>query len=113
MKKAFEFTLTLIIFYGMYELIQNFITYFSRDFETIWVIITSLVISTLLLLLYKAIVRNEVKKQMKGSIDILKSDIKEKENIINEKISEVKKAQTFKDNLITEAEISISKTKDL
>ncbi len=97
MKKTFEFILIIIIFYGIYSLFGGAASYLFKNPKSIWVIITALIISILLLVLYKYSISSEVKQKMKKDIDTLKIAIKDKE-------IEVKKAQTFKEDLITEAE---------
>jgi predicted Holliday junction resolvase-like endonuclease len=64
-----------------------------------FVILISLIISGILLFSYRFMLTHEVKKKMKGEVHALHNALKEKDEAI-------KKAQTFKENLIEEAENS-------
>ena len=102
MKKTFEFVLIIIIFYGIYSLFDGAASYLFKNPKNIWVIITALVVSAFLLFMYKLLISSEVKGTMKKHIDTLKTEIEKKED-------EIKKAKSFKEDLIKEAEESISK----
>ncbi len=108
MRKAFEFILVLIIFYGVYSAFDRAAPVVFENPKGIWVILVSLVLAALILVLYSFVIGGEVKRKMKKNIDVLKSEIKEKESVILEKEQEVKKAQSFKEDMIKEAEESQS-----
>lgn len=99
MKKTFEFFLVLIIFYGVYSAFNLAAPVLFQNPNEFWLIIISLVVAALILVLYSFIIRSEIKMEMKKNIDDLTSEIKQKDQ-------EVKKAQTFKTDLIAEAEQS-------
>jgi uncharacterized membrane protein (DUF106 family) len=105
MKKVFEFILVLIIFYGIYELFAKIANSFFKDMDPVLVILISLIISAILLLIYRFVLIHEVKTKMKGEVHALHKALKEKDEAI-------KKAQTFKDELIKEAEESASLEED-
>lgn len=69
-----------------------------------WVILAALIVSALLIVLYAYLVKIEVSKDLKKHIAELHIDLKHKETIIKTKDTEILKAQTFKDDLIAEAE---------
>lgn len=99
MKKTFEFFLVLIIFYGMYSIFDGAARYLFENPKGILVILISLIFSALILFIYRLVVSSDVKNKMTKDIDNLKIEIKQKDE-------EVKKAQTFKEDLIAEAENS-------
>ena len=99
MKKTFEFFLVLIIFYGVYSAFDSAAPVLFENPNGFWVIIVSLVVAALILVLYSFIISSEVQLKMKKNIDELKSEIKQKEQ-------EVKKAKSFKEDLIAKAEQS-------
>lgn len=106
MKKIFEIFLVLIIFYGIYSFFDGAADYIFKELETVWVVLVSLAVSALVLFLYRLMIHSEVKMKMNKNINDLKSEIRNKEDIILEKEEEVKKAKTFKEDLIAEAESS-------
>lgn len=97
MKRIFEFILVLIIFYGVYAASEQIAPFFFNNIQVFWLVVISLIISTSLLLGYAVLVRSEITHQMKKDIDLLEVKIKEKD-------LEIKKAQSFKEDLISEAE---------
>lgn len=99
MKKTFEFILILFIFYGVYELFRRAASYLFDNLDQAWVVIAALVFSTLLLFIYKFTLTSHVKNKMKSEIHDLHNALKEKDLAI-------KKAETFKEDLIKEAEES-------
>lgn len=99
MRKTFEFFLVLIIFYGVYAAFDRAAPVVFDNPKTIWIILASLVVAALVLVLYNFIIGSELKSKMKKNISDLKSEIKQKDEA-------VKKAQTFKEDLINEAEDS-------
>lgn len=104
MKKVFEIFLVLIIFYGIYSFFDGAALYIFKEPKAVWIVLVAFVVSTLILLFYRMMIHSEVKIKMKKNINDLKSEIKSKETIIIEKEEEVKKAKTFKEDLIAEAE---------
>jgi len=106
MKKSFEFILVLIIFYGVYSAFEKAIPVLFNNPKDIWIIVSALIVSALILVLYSFLIGSEIKLKMKKDIDELKSEIKNKNARIIEKDEEVKKAQSFKEDLIIEAEQS-------
>ena len=106
MKKIFEFNLVLIIFYGVYSAFEKAAPVLFDNPETIWVIFSALVVAALILAFYSFIISSEVRAKAKKDINILKTEIKEKETIIAKKEDEVVAAQTFKETFIDEAENS-------
>ncbi len=99
MKKFFEFLLVLIIFYGVYELFAKVAENFFETLDPVLVILISLIISAILLFIYRFMLTHEVKTKMKGEVHALHKALKEKDEAIRE-------AQSFKENLIQEAEQS-------
>ncbi len=108
MKKSFEFFLVLIIFYGVYAAFTKIAAMlFLDDPKEFLVIIISLIAAALLFVLYSSVVSGEAKKKMKNNIDKLESEIKNRDSIILEKDAAIEKAQSFKGDLIAEAEKSL------
>ena len=106
MKKIFEFNLILIIFYGVYSAFEKAAPVLFDNPETIWVIFSALIVAALIVAFYSFIISSEIRAKAKKDITHLKTEIKEKETLIAEKEDEVKAAQTFKEDLIKEAEQS-------
>ena len=92
MKKVFEFILVLIIFYGVYSIFDGAASYLFENPKNILIVLVSLVFSTLILFIYKLVVSSEVKSLMKKDIDNLKTEVRQKDE-------DIKKAQTFKEDL--------------
>ncbi len=104
MKKVFEFLLVLIIFYGVYMSFSRVIPLFKKDIGTLPIIFSAFLVSGLLIVIYYYMVKTEVSKDLKKHIARLHLDLTHKETIIQQKNSEIHKAQTFKEDLIAEAE---------
>lgn len=107
MKKVFEFILMVIIFYGVYTAFSHAAPVVIENPKDIWVGVVALLASAALLLLYSSLVGSEVKQKMKKDLHKLQTQIVEKEALITEKEEQVKKAQSFKEDLIKEAEASV------
>ena len=99
MKKVFEFILILLIFYGVYDLFAKIAARFFEAMDPAFVILISFLVSATLLFIYRFLLTHEVKNKMKGRVQELHKALKEKDEA-------VKKAQSFKEALIKEAEES-------
>lgn len=106
MKKVFEFLLILIIFYGVYAAFDGVAPLFWDEPELIHVMLAAFITSALLIVLYRFMVKTEVSRDLKQHIEKLHTDLKHKDTIIKSKDTEIQKAQTFKEDLIAEAEAS-------
>lgn len=104
MKKIFEFLLILIIFYGVYTVLEKLIPLLRKDIQEVWIIFGSFFFSIFMILMYRLIVKREVSSKFKSSIKNLQNDLIQKDELLSQKDDEIKKAQTFKENLVKEAE---------
>ena len=107
MKKAFEFLLVLIIFYGVYAVLNQIAPMLFDNVKSFHVILTSLILAALLLVLYAQVIASEAKADLKQTLNQLHSEIKNKESLIQEKDAEIKRAQSFKDDVYSAAEKTI------
>ena len=99
MKKSIEFLLIVSVFYGVYALFEKLAEYFFEGIDPAFVIFISLLVSVILLLIYRFLLVHEVKTKMKSEVHLLHSALQEKDEALRE-------AQSFKENLIKEAEES-------
>lgn len=100
MKKTFEFLIILIIFYGIYSAFKKAALLLSQPIDQLWIVISSLVASALVLTLYSQVVRSSVIKKYK-------SKIKELEKELEVKDQEVDDAFKIKRDVEVEAEKTI------
>lgn len=107
MKKGFEFILVLIIFYGVYSAFKELIPLLFGSMNEFLLIFIPLIISALLLFLYSILVKKKVHEKVKKDFSKLHGIIKEKDDKISQKENEIKKAQSFKEKLVKEAESMI------
>jgi|AntAceMinimDraft_6_1070360.scaffolds.fasta_scaffold08163_1 hypothetical protein len=107
MKKVFELLLVLIIFYGVYSVLEQLAPIFFDAPKSFPVIGVSFIVAALLLVLYAAIISGSTKLDTQQEIDILRLDVKSKELLLKEKIKEIQQAQSFKSEVITQAEKTI------
>ncbi len=108
MKKVFEIVLVFIIFFGVYSFFDKVSLYLFKDLKSIWIVLISLVISALLLLLYKKIIHYEVKTKLNKDINILKLKVKNMKAIIEKKDEKIAKTHISKGIQIEEAKSSDS-----
>ena len=106
MKKIFEFIIVLIIFYGVFAAFEKLAPLVFKEPQSIWTILSAFIVSALVLILYSFLIRREIQQKVKGDIHSLKKELRIKEGVIVEKEEEIKKAQSFKKDLIEEAEKS-------
>ncbi len=106
MKKFFEFILVIIIFYGVYAAFDKAFLILAPQIHSLWVIMSALFAAVLLLLLYSLIIKDEAKKNLKETLDHLHTEIKNKDDLLLKKDDEIKRAQSFKEDLIKESELS-------
>ncbi|MFT6829482.1 MAG: cell division protein FtsL [Candidatus Paceibacteria bacterium] len=104
MKKTFEFLLVLIIFYGVYSAFDQIIPMFAPELNQFWLVIVSLLVAAALLLLYSQVIASSIKKKVKEKmtekISDLETQVKEKEEEVEQKDSELQDA--FKKKKIVE-----------
>jgi hypothetical protein len=104
MKKAFEFLLILIIFYGVYSAFNDALPYMFPDLASYWIIVvSSLLFSVGLLFLYSWIISSSAKKMMNEKIHTLEGNLKEKDE-------EIKNAFKIKKAVEEEAEKTITES---
>lgn len=87
MKKAFEFFLVLIIFYGVYSAFDDALPYAFPNLESFWIII-SLLVAAALLLLYSQIIISSTKRRITEKMAKAVSDLEHK---VQETKAEVEK----------------------
>lgn len=100
MKKAFEFSLMLIIFYGVFAAFSDAAVMFAETPNVVWVVISSLVASALLMVLYAQLVRISAKRKLERKIVNLEEDLHNKD-------TELKNAFKIKKAVEEEAEKTI------
>ena len=88
MKKAFEFFLVLIIFYGVYSAFDDALPYAFPNLESFWIVIISLLVAAALLLLYSQIIINSTKRRITEKMAKAVSDLEHK---VQETKAEVEK----------------------
>jgi predicted Holliday junction resolvase-like endonuclease len=107
MKKAFEFFLVLIIFYGVYSAFDDALLYVFPELKTFWIVVISLLVAAALLLLYSQIIigstKRKIKEKMTKVVSDLESKVHEKEEEVKQKDSELKDA--FKIRKAVEEEV--------
>lgn len=103
MKKAFEFLLILIIFYGVYSAFNDALPYMFPDLASYWIIVVSLLFSVGLLFLYSWIISSNAKNMMNEKIHALEGNLKEKDE-------EIKNAFKIKKAVEEEAEKTITES---
>jgi len=86
MKKAFEFFLMLIIFYGVYSAFNAIFPMLAPEVQNFWVIIIALLVAAGLLLLYSRVITSEAQRKMQAKIT---NTIKDLETKVNEKVHEI------------------------
>ena len=96
MKKAFELFLVFIIFYGVYAAFDQVAPLLFEEPQTFWVVITSFLTATLLLVLYSWIISSTAQEKYKQTVSHLKEEITKKDQ-------EIKTAQSFKEIIVKEA----------
>ncbi len=106
MKKFFEFILVGIIFYGVYAAFEKASYFLFPKMSGVWIMMSSLLAAILLLLLYSFIVKADTKRQAKDEITRLKYELRDRDELLLKKDDEIKQAQSFKEELISEAEQS-------
>lgn len=100
MKKTFEFSLMLIIFYGVFTAFSYAALVFNPEPNTVWIAITSLLASAGLMLLYAQLVRISTQKILENKITNLEGDVRTKDQ-------ELKNAFKIKRAVEDEAEKTI------
>lgn len=112
MKKAFEFLLVLIIFYGVYAAFDQIAPQFFPELASFWVVVVSLVVAAALLLLYSQIIAGSVKKKVKGRLSQamhdLEQKVQEKEKEVEKKDSELQDAFKIKKAVEDSAEKTLN-----
>lgn len=106
MKKAFEFILVLIIFYGVYAAFDKALPYVFPELAAFWIVIIALIVAALFLVLYSYIISSEARAQLNDKIHELEGTIKAKDD-------EVKNAFKIKQSVNAQAEESIEKDETL
>ena len=108
MKKAFEFFLVLIIFYGVYSVFDDALPYVFPELQLFWIVIISLLVAAALLLLYAQIIASSTKlkvtEKMKKVVDDLENKVHAKDEEIEQKDSELHNAFKIKKSVQDEAE---------
>ena len=96
MKKAFEFFLVLIIFYGVYSAFDQIAPTFFPELKAFWIVIIALLVAAGLLLLYSVVVASSAKQKVKKSlietIHNLEDRVQEQQQEVEKKDSELKDA---------------------
>jgi len=99
MKKAFEFLLMLIIFYGAFDKAALVV---APNANTVWIVIIALVVAAGFLVLYSHIISSNEKHKLNDKIHELEGNLKTKDQ-------EVKDAFKTKKAVEQEAEKTIPK----
>jgi uncharacterized membrane protein (DUF106 family) len=97
MKRFFEFVLTLIIFYGVFEAFDSAAPVVVDNPHPFWVVVAALLASFILLWLYVLTVRHTMKRTYKEKIAALKEQLEDQKKQgrnreqINDEVSRIKK----------------------
>lgn len=104
MRKAFELLLVLIIFYGVYSAFDQLAPMVFNTPKPFHVVGVSLITATLLLVLYAAVISRSTRVKIQKKLDDLTNEVKDRDSLLQKKDQEIKRAQSFKDDLIAETQ---------